>query len=120
MVLSDGSVVWADKTNHRDLFETIPVSYGTLGFLVSVNLTIVPYKPYVKHTYYTANSKDKMIQLFKREINDPSVDTVEGIMLTKDQAVVMSGKFVDTLEVRVVYVSYFFLSLYVYLQFLMR
>ena len=102
MVLSDGSVVWVDQTNHQDLFEAIPISYGTLGFLVSVNILIIPYKPYVKHTYYTAHSMDKMIELFEREVNDPSVDTVEGIMFTKQQSVIMSGKFVDAIKVRII------------------
>ena len=101
IVLSDGSVVWVDETNHEDLFRAVPISYGTLGFLVSVNVAIVPYKPYIKHTYYTANSMEKMIELFEREVKDPSVDTVEGIMFRKEQSVIMSGKFVDATEVRV-------------------
>ena len=100
LVLSDGSVIWCDKSNNEDLFEAIPLSYGTLGFLMSVNIDIVPYKPYLKHTYYPVSSKEELVRVFERETNDPSTDTVEGVMFSKDKAVVMSGKYVDKTEVR--------------------
>ena len=32
---------------------------------------------------------------FTRVTNDPSVDSVEGIMYTRDSAVIMNGEFVD-------------------------
>ena len=99
MVLSDGSVVWCDKDNHPELFEAVPLSYGTLGFLVSVNINIVPYKPYLKHTYFPVSSKEELVCVFERETCDTTVDTVEGVMFSKNKAVVMSGKFVDDLEV---------------------
>ena len=99
MVLSDGSVVTCDQSNHQDLYEAIPVSYGTLGFLVSVTIDIVPYKPYLKHTYYPVSSIDELVQVFERETEDESNDTVEGIMFSKDNSVVMSGKYVENIEV---------------------
>ena len=101
LVLSDGSVIWCDKTSNQDLFEAIPLSYGTLGFLVSVKIDIVPYKPYLKHTYYPVSSKEELVRVFERETGDLSTDTVEGIMFTKDKAVVMSGKYVDRIAVRI-------------------
>ena len=67
MVLADGSAIWADETNYQDLFRAIPLSYGTLGFLVSVNIRILPYKPYVKHTYYPVHSLGKMVELEMEE-----------------------------------------------------
>ena len=99
MVLSDGSVVTCDQSNYQDLYEAIPVSYGTLGFLVSVNIDIVPYRPYLKHTYYPVSSIDELVNVFERETEDQTNDTVEGIMYSKDNSVVMSGKYVDSIEV---------------------
>ena len=98
-MLSDGSVIWCDKSNYQDLFEAIPFSYGTLGVLVSVNIDIIPYKPYLKHTYYPVSSLEELVCVFERETSDSSVDTVEGIMFSKDKAVIMSGKFVDKIKV---------------------
>merc|ERR1712079_882409 len=51
MVLSDGSVIWCDKDKHNELFSAIPFSYGTFGFLTAVDIDIIPYKPYLKHSY---------------------------------------------------------------------
>ena len=44
IVVADGSVMECSKTINSDLFYAIPWSYGTLGFLTSVELMIVPYK----------------------------------------------------------------------------
>ena len=97
--MSDGSVVTCDQSNHQDLYEATPLSYGTLGFLVSVTIDIVPYKPYLKHTYYPVSSIDELVQVFQRETEDESNDTVEGIMFSKNNSVVMSGKYVESIEV---------------------
>ena len=48
MVLADGSRVVCSPTEHQELFAATPFSYGTLGFLMSVDIDIIPYKPYIK------------------------------------------------------------------------
>ena len=101
-MLSDGSVVTCDKKNYRDLYDAVPVSYGTLGFLVSVTIDIIPYKPYLKHTYYSVSSIDELVNKFEKETEDPSNDTVEGIMFSKEKSVVMSGQYVDDIKVRII------------------
>ena len=100
IVLSDGSAIWCDKDNHNELFSCIPFSYGTFGFLTAVDIDIVPYKPYLKHTYIPAQSMQEAVKIFEREANDPSVDTVEGIIFSRNTAVIMSGKLVDTVKVK--------------------
>ena len=44
VVLADGRLVTASETENADLFKALPWSYGTLGFLVSVTLRVVPCK----------------------------------------------------------------------------
>ena len=44
MALSDGRVIKASPTENQDIFAAIPVSYGTLGFLMSVEIEIVPFQ----------------------------------------------------------------------------
>merc|ERR1712223_1340083 len=95
IVLSDGSVMWCDKDNNNDLFASIPFSYGTFGFLTAVDIDIIPYKPFVKHTYFPTKSLKEAVNLLEELSNDPEVDTVEGIVYSKNESVVMSGKFVD-------------------------
>jgi len=95
LILSDGSVIWCDKDNNNELFSSIPFSYGTFGFLTAVDIDIVPYKPILKHTYHPTSTLEEAVNLLEKFSNDPDIDTVEGIVFTKTQSVVMSGKFVE-------------------------
>ena len=99
IVMPDGSIIWCNKENHPKLYLSIPFSYGTLGFLTAVDIKIVPYKPYVKHTYIPVSSVEEAVQVFNREINNPYSDTLEGIMFSKDQGVIMTGTFEEDLKV---------------------
>jgi delta24-sterol reductase len=47
IVLADGSVVKCSATENEELFRTLPWSHGTLGFLVGVEISIIPCKPWV-------------------------------------------------------------------------
>ena len=99
IVLSDGSVLWCDKDNNNELFQSIPFSYGTFGFLTAVDIDIIPYKPFVKHTYHPTKSLKEAVNLLEELSNDPDIDTVEGIVYSKTDTVIMSGKFVDNTKV---------------------
>ena len=98
-MLADGSVVWCDKDRHQKLFCTVPFSYGTLGFLAAVEINIVHFMPYLKQTYIPVSSLDEAVKVFETETKDDKVDTVEGIMYSKDDGVIMSGKFEADIKV---------------------
>ena len=52
VVLGDGSCVRATRDNeYSDLYHCLPWSHGTLGFLVGLELDIIPVKPYVHMQY---------------------------------------------------------------------
>jgi len=51
IVLPDGKVVTCSETENSDLFYSIPWSHGTLGFLLSAEIRIVPAKKYAAITY---------------------------------------------------------------------
>lgn len=100
LVLSDASTIWCSRTENLDLFEAMPLSYGTLGFLTAVDLEIVPFKPYVRLTYIPTKSEDDMIKVLTDLCDDEDREIVEGIIYSKDTAVLMKGHFVDSLGVR--------------------
>ena len=97
LVLGDGKVVWVSPKEHQDLFTALPFSYGTLGFLMSIDIDIIPYKPYIELTYHSVKSLDQVVDKFEEVTKDPMVDSVEGIMYSLDKGVIMSGKFVDNI-----------------------
>jgi len=95
MVMADGSKLWCSKDENMELFSAVPFSYGTLGFLTAVDIDIIPYKPFIKLTYQPVFSLDAVVDEFTKATNDPRVDSVEGIMYTRDSGVIMEGVFVD-------------------------
>ena len=108
LVLADGTITTCSRENHSDLFYAIPWSYGTLGFLTAVDIMIIPYKPYIKIIYEPTYSLEETMEVFAREtkkdssklqsIDESDNDSVEGIMFTKEKAVIMTGTFTDTYE----------------------
>ena len=69
LVTADGECVIADAENNSDLFHAIPMSYGTFGFLTSVTIRMIPYKPYLKLTYRPTYSQAETLSVFERETN---------------------------------------------------
>ena len=61
--MSDGSVITCSPNKNSDLFYAIPWSYGTLGFLVSVEIEIIPCKRYIKLDYYPTYTIDETAQV---------------------------------------------------------
>lgn len=99
VVLADGSVVTCSETDNPDLFYAIPWSYGTLGFLVSAVIKIVPAKKYVKMEYYPAHSKEQMINRFEQETKRESGNEfVECLVYSEESGVIMTGNQTDDAE----------------------
>ena len=100
VVLADGSVVTASADENEELFRALPWSYGTLGFLVSVTLRVVPCKPFVRLTSYPCHTHDAGVRVFteKATAENPT-DFVESLAYSFDRSVVMTGEMVDKSEV---------------------
>ena len=56
LVMADGSITTCSETENSDLFYAVPWSYGTLGFLVSVEIQIIPCKRFIKLDYYPTHT----------------------------------------------------------------
>jgi delta24-sterol reductase len=104
--LGNGQVVVATATNeYSDLFHAIPWSYGTLALLLSCKLKMISSKPYVKLTYTPHFSKEEYVQHFSTAASHNMDDNnnnnnmfVEGLVYSKDTAVIMCGELVDDIE----------------------
>ena len=81
--------------NNPDLYNSIPFSYGTLGFLTAIDVEIIPLKPYMEITYVPTRNLDELTKELKDATVDPIIDAVEGFAFTLDTGVVLRGKYVD-------------------------
>ena len=101
IVVADGSLIHVTKDNeHSDLYYCLPWSHGTLGFLVALELQIIPIKPYIHMRYLPISGQknicDKIRELSGAQDKAAKVpDYVEATMYSKDEGVVMIGNMSD-------------------------
>jgi delta24-sterol reductase len=98
IVTAEGKLLRCSLTENTDLFHLIPWSHGTLGFLVAAELKIIPATRYVRLEYQPVYSLEDLVGQFEKDSrNTQENDFVEAIVFSKDQAVIMRGKFSDHL-----------------------
>lgn len=96
LVLADASIVTCSKDVNPDLFYAVPWSYGTLGFLTSVVIKVVPAKKYVRLEYHPYTNLSDLSGRFRNEaIDEKPHQFIEALLYTKDSGVVMTGDMVD-------------------------
>ncbi|XP_026760256.2 delta(24)-sterol reductase-like [Galleria mellonella] len=96
LVMADGSVITCSKDERADLFYAVPWSYGTLGFLTSVVIKVVPAKKYVRLQYESYTNLPELAARFSKEsLSKEPHQFVEALLFTKDTGVVMTGDMVD-------------------------
>lgn len=86
--------IWAKEEN-ADLFKGAAGSLGTLGITTLMELQLIPSKKFVQLTYHRKSSVKDAIYATRRETENTSNDYVDGIVFSKDHAVVMTGKLTD-------------------------
>ena len=67
VALADGSVVFCSPEKNAELFYNLPWSHGTLGFLLSATIRIIPAKQYVKLEYFAFTNGEKALEMFEKE-----------------------------------------------------
>ncbi|VAI94138.1 unnamed protein product [Triticum turgidum subsp. durum] len=108
IVLADGRVVRATKDNeYSDLFYGVPWSQGTLGFLVSAEIKLIPIKEYMRLTYTPVKGPLKEVaQAYADAVaprdGDPAKvpDFVEGMVYSATEGVMMTGVYASKEEAK--------------------
>jgi len=96
IVTAEGKLIKCSATENPELFYQIPWSHGTLGFLVAAELKIIPIKKFICLHYQPVYSLDNMVTQFQQaSLDTEKNDFVEGLVYRCDQAVIMTGNFVD-------------------------
>jgi len=98
LVLADGSLVRCSREENTDLFYAVPWSHGTLGFLVTAEIRIIPARKYVKIDYEPVYTTKDIVQRFSEESKKSENDFVESLMYSRNEAVLMKCKLTDDME----------------------
>jgi len=96
LVTANGDLVKCSRDENAELFSMIPWSHGTLGFLVAIELRIIPAKKYVRVQYIPVFSQRELVSRFDEESRKTREnDFVEALVYSKDTAVIMLGTMTD-------------------------
>lgn len=94
LVTANGELVRATRDHNSDLFHALPWSHGTLGILVAVELRMVSILPHVKVNYEPFHSLDAFCECLDRLTVDSNAPRfVEGLVFSRDSAVILTGDF---------------------------
>jgi delta24-sterol reductase len=98
MVLGDGEIIKASKTESQDLFYGAASSFGTLGVTTLLEIQLIEAKTYVALTYHPVSSISEAQREIGKATIDPSVDYLDGIMFAQDSGVICVGRLTNDAE----------------------
>ena len=100
IVTPDGTIMKASKTEKPDLFWGAASAFGTLGVVTLLELQLKDAKKYVELEYLPSWTAKETMQILRKECAKESNDYVDGIVFSKDCAVVCAGRLVDEIPNR--------------------
>jgi Delta24-sterol reductase len=95
MVLANGDIVTASRTERADLFNGAAGAVGTLGITTLVELQLIQAKKYVETTYHPVSSVSEATQTLQKLTADPNLDYIDGILFSLNQGVIITGRMTD-------------------------
>lgn len=90
-------VVCSAKNEHAALFNAMPNSYGTLGYVLRARLRLHPSKPFVEVRNIAYPSVSSMHKAMLEACEQGADDFVEGLIFSQDQCVLTLSRYVDKL-----------------------
>src|SRR5579875_1175956 len=93
-----GDVVLASPTEHRDLFEAFPNSYGSLGYALRLRIRLEPVSPYVALHHVRFHDLDDLTSAVRAiaehgEWDGEEVHFVDGVVFTPTESYLSLGRW---------------------------
>jgi FAD/FMN-containing dehydrogenase len=100
VLLGTGDVVTVSPTEHRDLFEAFPNSYGSLGYAVRLRIALQPVAPFVALRHVPFDHADALTAAVdviaeNGKWEDDPVDFVDGVMFGPTESYLTLGTWAD-------------------------
>ena len=95
IILGNGDIVQASRGKNSDLFWGTACSYGSLGIITLVKMSLIPAKKFMHLTYHRVGSFSEAIRMIEKNVHE-SVDYIDGILFSKNLGVIMIGNLEDT------------------------
>ncbi|KAI1641660.1 FAD-binding domain-containing protein [Daldinia loculata] len=99
IVLPDGEVVRASKSEKSDLFWGAASGFGTVGVVTLLEVQLRDAQGFVELTHYHTSSFPDARKKIQEELANPTVEFVDAIVFSPKSAVVCSGRLVNTIPI---------------------
>ncbi|MCY4196571.1 MAG: FAD-binding protein [Rhodobacteraceae bacterium] len=94
IVIANGDCLRCTREDNSELFYALPWSHGTLGFLVAVELRIVPIKSHIRLEYEPCHSlKAFCSRLEELTASSDAPQFIEGLIFSSTSGVILKGDF---------------------------
>lgn len=93
IVTGKGELVHATREENSELFHGIAGSYGSLGLLTLAEVQVIPAKKFIRLDYHFTTPLEAL-ELIRKKI--PTAAFLDGIVFSKDRAVVIEGAMQDS------------------------
>ncbi len=96
VLLPGGQIVTARADNeHADLFDALPNSYGTLGYILRAKIALHRASRYVHLHVEKFRNAAKYLEAMRVATESPDLQFVEGLFFQDNRYFLMTGRFVD-------------------------
>lgn len=96
VLLPGGTIVTARPDNeHADLFNALPNSYGTLGYILRAKIALHPAGPFVHLHMEKFRNAAAYLEALRVATESPDLHFVEGLFFGDNRFFLMTGRFVD-------------------------
>lgn len=95
VLLGSGEIVTTSAESEADLFDGLPNSYGTLGYILRVRMRLIEAKPYVAIDNTRCRSVEEYVDAFAKAVEDDDCDFIEGLFYGPDELYLTRGTMTD-------------------------
>ncbi|KAI0377090.1 FAD-binding domain-containing protein [Hypomontagnella monticulosa] len=97
IVLPNGEIARASKTEKPDLFWGAASAFGTVGVVTLLEVQLRDAKSFVELTHYPTNSFSKACKKIQDEVANSEVEFVDAIAFSSKSVIICFGRLVDDL-----------------------
>ena len=99
VLLPGGQVVTCTADNeHADLFQALPNSYGSLGYILRARVELMAARPYVHVRHQRYRDVRSYLEAMRTAVETAEADFLEGLFHGRDELYLTRANFVDDAE----------------------
>ncbi|KAG5950771.1 hypothetical protein E4U53_004442 [Claviceps sorghi] len=97
IVLADGTITRASKTERPDVFWGAASAFGTLGVVTLLEIRLRPAKKFVELRYCLSRRAEETVWKMRRACDDAANDFVDGIVFDSETTLLCCGRMTDVM-----------------------